>query len=98
MIRVDPASTEFERLPRQTRAIILLLHFNWSQQALAEEFGVTRTTIRTWTVPGERERRRAAKSAYFKTERGRARRRQYVRNHRARLKDISSRQQRGEGE
>jgi hypothetical protein len=86
MIHIDPASAEFETLPREQRAMILRHQFGWSTRALADELGVSQTTILAWTTPGAKERNRARRAAYCKTEIGRKKRNEMVRRYRANLK------------
>jgi uncharacterized protein YjcR len=85
----DPASIEFDTLPRERQATILRHEFGWDTKALADEYGVSATTIREWTSPGARERKRAAKHAYLRTDRGRQKRREQVSRYRANLKTKS---------
>jgi predicted transcriptional regulator len=71
MIHIDPASTEFESLPRQEQAVILH-SMGWDIPSLMDEYGMTRETIRRWIDPEYKARRDASHSAYRKTPHGRA--------------------------
>lgn len=86
MIHVDPASPSFTKLPRQQQAGILRYQFNWTTRSLADEFGVSETTIRVWTTPGQKDRERERAKAYRNTEKGRQVRRDMVRRYRAKKK------------
>jgi predicted transcriptional regulator len=85
MIHIDPASTEFESLSRQEQAR-LYRAMGWTVPALADEFGVVDTTIREWTEPNTKERRRAATAKYRASEAGRAARREQGKRRHSRAK------------
>ena len=69
MIHIDPASAEFEHLPRHEQAR-LYRAMGWTVSALMEEFSVARTTIQRWTNPVVRERDVARKAAYRQSAHG----------------------------
>lgn len=48
MIRVDPASPEFEHLPKQEQARIYYFDIGWSVAAIAEELDEGRKTVGEW--------------------------------------------------
>lgn len=73
MIHVDPAHPAFERLPRSQQARIYVRH-GWTIEALMDEYGVVRKTVRTWLRPDGLEKSRESKRR--SRERLRAARRQ----------------------
>ncbi len=70
MMRIDPASAEFERLSREQQATILRRHFNWSVSSLMEEFSVTKKTMLCWTDPAFKAREKERQQAYRRSEQG----------------------------
>lgn len=76
MKHVDPASPDFEALPRNEQAKVYR-SLGWTMAALKDEFGVSENTIRIWTIPGEKEKRAASHRAYRATAKGRETRSQW---------------------
>jgi hypothetical protein len=93
MIHIDPASPTFESLPRHEQALILANACNWSIEALMDEYGVSKHTVRLWIVPGLYERRLEEKRAYRKSQAGQAK--ALGRYARLRAQRATLRQQRG---
>ena len=61
MIHVDPAHPAFENLPREEQARIYHRNMGWDLNAIADEFGVERRTVRTWVDPHAKALRKACR-------------------------------------
>ena len=60
MIHIDPASAEFERIPRYQQARIYLA-WGWSLDAIADEMDIKRDTVRIYVNPAVFEKKREAR-------------------------------------
>jgi DNA-directed RNA polymerase specialized sigma24 family protein len=58
MSHVDPASTDFEALPRREQAFIFRHQNRWTIESIADEFDVSTSTVKRWLSPSLAERHR----------------------------------------
>jgi len=70
MIRVDPASAEFERLPRYKQARVYLA-WGWTLDAIADEMGIRRNTASTYVNEAAYAKKREARRLWKHTPHGR---------------------------
>lgn len=88
MIYVDPASPQFEELRRHEQARILV-GLGWTIEALMDEYGVQRRTVRHWLDPEKLAKRREVVRLIKLRPEVRAKHSAYMRDYRAKKKEAA---------
>lgn len=86
MKHIDPASQEFERLPRKEQARIYR-GLGWTLAAIADEFDVAMSTVGRWLNPERAKREGATRAVWRQTERGKRIQKECERRRLARRKE-----------